>query len=669
MNLFRAIAVALAALLAVSPVAAQWQTPDHSVPVGRGGGALGFKSAAPGTAGFPLVSNNAASDPTFQALPNAGLAPGAANTVKGSLNGSTTSDIAITACTLTYQITKWVAGTGWQCGLNPVLPSRAVATTLDLSAFNSVTTQGYLRPGDGGGAKFYKRNGAILTFTITVGGSCNNGTWPGIRLTGGTGTGAYGTLVVSGGVATGFTIQGTDAQGIGYTALDALTVSNAGNVSCTTFPVIRVDTVGNAPFLDASVTALNVTVAGAGCTNASYVGRTPQNTVPSGGGLGDRLMLNVDVVGGAVVGTSIATPGGGYRVGDQLSFLNPNGTGQIPGCTTEPKLQISGVSTPRGSFSDAAASSNNWQIIYDTNLNVMQFGAIANFNWLSNDADAVDSGPAFRSALEFVALGNGPADAHGFGGGRLNVPKGGYLICGGATQYEYTTLQGAAFGGSMLKQCNSDGATASLIYQGSPTARVGNFAIQTWDLTLYGAATGTGPIVYSNNNQSGDAILRVAMYPNVTNRTCLKYEIGYGGQSMYGIHSAICVAVSGSPAFDLSGNFGFQIDGQTMIATVSSVAIGVRFGDGGIGYIAPGVHCEGAVTNCFSVNGSGTSPPLVTIMGALGPATNLIQIETGTPANRVTVINTRANGSGCVVYRQATATCALVGDQLGLATY
>lgn len=75
--------------LACSPAVAQWQTPNHSVPIGRGAGGTGFTSAAPGTAGLPLTSNGASSDPTFQALGNSGLAQMPANTVKCNPTGST----------------------------------------------------------------------------------------------------------------------------------------------------------------------------------------------------------------------------------------------------------------------------------------------------------------------------------------------------------------------------------------------------------------------------------------------------------------------------------------------------------------------------------------------------------------------------------------------------
>lgn len=630
-----------------------------TAPVGNGNFA-----AFDGTTGL-LKDSGISSSSQFVA--NANIIPGTANTVKGSLDGAATSDIALTACSLTYQVTKWVSGTGWQCGLNPVLPSRAVAASLDLSAFNAITTQSYAKPGDGGGATFYKRNTAILGYAIGNAGSCNNGTWPGIRLTGGTGSGAYGTLTISGGVATNFTLQGSGAQGNGYTAGDVLTVSDAGNVVCVTYPTITVNTVGNGTFIDSGVTSTTINTAGTGCTDNTYYGVTPQDTVTSGGGFGDRLQGNVVISGGALTSFTIAVPGGGYQVGDLLNFVNPNTTTQITGCATQPVIRVAATSTPRGSFTDAAGA--NWQILAGNNLNVLQFGAVADYNWLMPDADATDNGPAFRAAMEFTAVGNGPADARGYGGSQVFVPKGSYLICGGVIQYEYVTLRGAGFGASMLKQCNSDGATASLITQGTPLARVGNFAANTWDLTLYGSASGTGPVIYSNNNQSGDAISRVAIYPAATNRTCVKYEIGYGGQSMYGIHNVICVPVSGSPAFDLSGNFGFVIDGETMIASILTVGKGFRFGDGGVAHIGPGVHCEGTVTACISVNGSGSSPPLVTVQGASGPATNLVYIETGTPANTTAVINTLSNGSTCTVYMQATASCAKTGNQLGLATY
>jgi hypothetical protein len=61
--------LALSQLLCAWPGAAQWQVPDHAVPIGRGPGFTGFKNAPPGTSGLPLISQGAAADPVFGSLP------------------------------------------------------------------------------------------------------------------------------------------------------------------------------------------------------------------------------------------------------------------------------------------------------------------------------------------------------------------------------------------------------------------------------------------------------------------------------------------------------------------------------------------------------------------------------------------------------------------------
>src|SRR3954463_5962295 len=106
----------LAALFACSPALAQWQTPDNSVPIGRGSGQTGFDKAAPGTLGFPLKSNGPSALPSFGPIVNGAITSGAANTAKGSLDGANTVDLTLPSCaadgrhTLTY-----TSGVGWVC--------------------------------------------------------------------------------------------------------------------------------------------------------------------------------------------------------------------------------------------------------------------------------------------------------------------------------------------------------------------------------------------------------------------------------------------------------------------------------------------------------------------------------------------------------------------------
>lgn len=166
------------------------------------------------------------------AVTNVKVAPGAANTFKGSLDGAATSDISLTACSLAYQVTKWVAGTGWQCGINPVLPSRATAATLDLSAYTVVSTLGYATGGDGGGAVF-KNVGStapldqhISTFSRVGGSGYTNGTYKFVVLTGGSGVAFYANITVSGNTVSAVTPI-FNAGGFGYKVGDVLTTTAA----------------------------------------------------------------------------------------------------------------------------------------------------------------------------------------------------------------------------------------------------------------------------------------------------------------------------------------------------------------------------------------------------------------------------------------------------------
>lgn len=74
MNSFR-IAAFIAAVFTAAPAFAQWQTPNHSVPLGRGVGVTGFGNVLPGAAGQLLTSNGSAADPSFQAPPVSPVVP------------------------------------------------------------------------------------------------------------------------------------------------------------------------------------------------------------------------------------------------------------------------------------------------------------------------------------------------------------------------------------------------------------------------------------------------------------------------------------------------------------------------------------------------------------------------------------------------------------------
>jgi hypothetical protein len=113
-----------------------------------------------------------------------------------------------------------------------VITSRSAALALNLSAVSTITTQGYATAGDGGGATF--KNVGTAPFTdsglalgsgccfIAAGTSYTPGTYLGVQLSGGTGTGAVATIFVgAGGFVTGFIVTGTG--GNGYKVGDVLT--------------------------------------------------------------------------------------------------------------------------------------------------------------------------------------------------------------------------------------------------------------------------------------------------------------------------------------------------------------------------------------------------------------------------------------------------------------
>lgn len=260
-------------------------------------------------------------------ITNAQINPGPANTFKGTLNGSATSDITLTACNLAYQVTMWVSGTGWQCGINPVLPSRNVASGLHLGAYNVITTQGYNTPGDGGGATF--QNAGTTPFidvpatNIAIqganhGSGCTNGTYTGVQNTASSpGHGALYTVGVSGGIVTSVTLTTLGNQyEIGQT------LNQGSAFACSVNPVFIITGIGTlvCSFVDGgginwqmvpdaggirdkqcgSVNNWNIVAGDAGSTDDTtaeqgclyFAADTLQPTVDAGGTSGGKCILS-----------------------------------------------------------------------------------------------------------------------------------------------------------------------------------------------------------------------------------------------------------------------------------------------------------------------------------------------------------------------------------------
>lgn len=478
------------------------------------------------------------------AITNPKLTPGAANTVKGSLNGTTTSDLAIASCSVAYRFTQWVTGTGWQCGISPVLPSRAVALTLDLSAFSAITTQGYTLPGDGGGATYQKIAGNFVDTRITGGAITNNGT--------------------------------------------------------------------------------------SGCTNGTYY------TLPFNGGNGRGELggtTGVITVAGNVV-TSIANVGGyngamavGYTAGDVLSVT-------VPGCATTVTWTVSSVSTPTGSFADAAA--NKWQPNFPAEgLDARVMGV--KFDWDGTDGTATDNYTTLQNALSFAWFKtNTSIDVGGTQGGTVLLTKQTAMIGCSASNPIVTPygvkVKGQGNYATAIKMCNSFPTSANQWELCNSFSRLACFGALLEDFQIFNQFDIVGSsgrsVVYTNNAQHEAGLRSMAIYPGACGRGAT-YETGYGGATYIllvgvefkgGKSDANCGGAGGAQVFISYGTTQVKIDDLNVSGLAASSggprANGLVIGGGFV--TIRGVHAE-QVLNPVTINiPGGVAAGMVRAMNAIG---------------------------------------------------
>jgi hypothetical protein len=415
--------------------------------------------------------------------------------------------------------------------------------------------------------------------------------------------------------------------------------------------------VGSNPFRDSFVTAVSITGNGtSGCTNGTY-----RNKMPSGG-TGTNLILNLVASGNVVTSASIEEAGGnGYTAADVL-------TTTVTGCAANVTLSVTTVSTPSGSFTDAAG--NHWQITPDEGnwINIRQFGA--KVDYAGTDGSATNDFTAIQNAINYAADIRSPTiDGGGAAGTRVILPAGNSMICGGVPLNvpQGVAIEGANMWASTIKICAAWGSSANFMNICDPDTRASCFASYLRNFTLYAPFTLDGSsgvsAIYSNSIQQVDIIDRVAVYAG--RRRCLTLEQGYGGAALLGIQNFEC-----TPGDTSTVNTGILIDYGTTLVTMRNVHVETGGPNtmsgmtilGGFVHLS-GFHTEGISTG-IEVNITGTiADGFAKLEDLTGGAhcTNLVLKQGGSVNNSVYVSSATQNGCTNSINDEGAATTTFIG--------
>lgn len=162
--------------------------------------------------------------------------------------------------------------------------------------------------------------GQVATLTTIVqptSGTLQNGTYQGIALTGGAGSGALATVQVSGGAVTGVFVTN---PGLGYAVNDVLTY-NANGQGFGNGGTIKVATVTTGAYAGMILTTNTLTQPTSDKVWNGYYWNFPLT-----GGTGTGATANITIAGGVVTSVALANAGSGYTAADVLGFSGTPGT-------------------------------------------------------------------------------------------------------------------------------------------------------------------------------------------------------------------------------------------------------------------------------------------------------------------------------------------------------
>jgi len=399
-----------------------------------------------------------------------------------------------------------------------------------------------------------------------------------------------------------------------FSAIQTLGYATAGDGGGATFRKIAAGTA----FIDSWISTFSIQ-GGSGCTDGTYGApsgsisttsiiwtKSGRPTFASGTGT---------VSGGALTAASVSnTPGNAWVVGDVLSPAAP-----LTGCGVQPTITVTAVTTPLGSFTDAAG--NKWQIVPQGQPNVRQFGAKGDWNGV--DASATNDFNSIQAAAFFTAYRSSTSyDSGGFWGGKLLVPQGSYMMCGSTSfilPNDVTMDGGSAPGGATLHLCDAFSGSTTAFEICDPTAGYACFGTQFRNMTFHytrgTAVTGGIFMLHSNNIQDFNALYNVYVYSG--QRGCFHFEKGYGGASYVGAEKVSCNTGSPNNPMIRIGSTSTALNYGSTIVNVRDLVLGGPSSSpyqeqggievyGGFGTFA-NIHCEIILNQCILLDRSASA--------------------------------------------------------------
>lgn len=344
------------------------------------------------------------------------------------------------------------------------------------------------------------------------------------------------------------------------------------------------------PFIDTWPTAGTI-AGGSGYVNGTYYG-----VFITGSATGLGAYATITVTAGIVTAVDISTqPGNKFAVGDVLTCPNTSLGGTGSGFT----YTVTTISTPVASFVNTTDNSR-WQYIpTQGHVHVNEFGAKGDY--VNSDGTATNNFTSIQAALFFASANPTGTlfDSGGYNGNIVKLGVGSYMINQPASSVSLIVPNGVyleGVNGSTIKAHDSWATGAPIICIGNPNAHFANFNCGLRYLEVFNKVSSPSAsnsyLVYSNNFQDGGGIEHCHLYGGP--RSCIKYEISYGGGSVLTFKDLILVNESSQNAA-VNFNVGTSIidcRNWSVNSSGSSFDAIVLSGTGGM-YNFENIHMEG----------------------------------------------------------------------------